>query len=299
MKVLMSADLIRLGFLEHRQYEEEIDVFWDLIVSSQIEAYMTPSCLGKILDEISENNSLEIVGDFCCNITQIIQVFPINHILYKEAEALNLELANIELALEIACAKTDNLAILTAQNFIHFCPILLQINTLNRLLKTFLVRQSLEFLYYLGSSYSSPLSISHVPLPQSSSDDTQVAITRQDKRNYSLKNLEKGRNKPKLGKKAVTIQLHPDEKIVLEHIAESFNLKHGDKGSITALLSQVAQNILMIVATPPILSNSLTSHEQESFLPSDPDETFDMSLSDIIESKEVVDDLGSGIDYLF
>ena len=45
-----------------------------------------------------------------------------------------------------------------------------------------------------------------------------------------LKNLEKGRKKPKLGKKEVRIQLCDHEKFILEKIACNFNCTHGDKG---------------------------------------------------------------------
>jgi hypothetical protein len=70
--------------------------------------------------------------------------------------------------------------------------------------------------------------------------------------NPRLENLDKGRGKkPKLGHQPFTLNLLPSEKQSLDKIAQSFNCKHGQKGSISRLLSQIANAELMIVKTPP------------------------------------------------
>lgn len=200
IKVLVDGDLVLSHLFSESECEEDIYLFWDLMESGQIEAYITPPSLSKILDEISKNQSIQVVKNYYYQITEVIQILPINKILYQKA--LNLKLLPIKLALEQVCAQTNKLIYLNCKSFVNFCPLCHKLFEFNTLLNTCLDRQSLELLYYLESSYS------------------------------------------------------------------------------------------MIVATPP-------NPQIRSYLPSDPDETLDMSLSDIIESKEVVDDLGSGIDYLF
>ena len=105
-----------------------------------------------------------------------------------------------------------------------------------------------------------------------------------------LKNLEKGRKKPKLGKKEVRIQLCDHEKFILEKIACNFNCTHGDKGSLTGLLSQIGKKQLMIVETPHAYKFAHTTSFLEHSLPLDPDETLDQSFlypHEDIEKKEV------------
>jgi hypothetical protein len=74
--------------------------------------------------------------------------------------------------------------------------------------------------------------------------------------NPRLENLDKGRGrKPKLGHQPFTINLLLSEKKNLDKIAQSLNCKHGQKGSLSRLLSQIANEELMIVKTPPNWKN--------------------------------------------
>jgi hypothetical protein len=67
-----------------------------------------------------------------------------------------------------------------------------------------------------------------------------------------LENLEKGRGKKsKLGHQPFTMNLLPSRKNNLEKIALSFDCKHGNKGSISQLLSRIADGELIIVKNPP------------------------------------------------
>ena len=70
--------------------------------------------------------------------------------------------------------------------------------------------------------------------------------------NPNLENLAKGRGKkPKLGHKAFSVKLAPNEKEVLEEIAKSYHCTYARKGSISGLLSKIAQQELMVVPAPP------------------------------------------------
>jgi hypothetical protein len=104
--------------------------------------------------------------------------------------------------------------------------------------------------------------------------------------NPRLENLDKGRGKkPKLGHQPFTINLLPSEKQNLDKIAQSFNCKHGQKGSLSRLLSQIANEELMIVKTPPDWKN-----EKELML-HDFDRTVDKDIEESIVIEKLSDEL--------
>jgi hypothetical protein len=114
--------------------------------------------------------------------------------------------------------------------------------------------------------------------------------------NPKLENLDKGRGrKPKLGHQPFTINLPLSEKQNLDKIAQSLNCKHGQKGSLSRLLSQIANEELMILKTPPDWKNS--PEKESKFYIDDFDETVDQdiedSIGDSIVIKELPNDLNS------
>lgn len=67
-----------------------------------------------------------------------------------------------------------------------------------------------------------------------------------------LENLDKGRGKkPKRGNEPFTVNLSPAHKENLCKIAMSLGCMHGGKGSISGLLSGIADETFMIVEAPP------------------------------------------------
>ncbi|MGK7881180.1 MAG: hypothetical protein AB4060_13920 [Crocosphaera sp.] len=117
--------------------------------------------------------------------------------------------------------------------------------------------------------------------------------------NPNLKNLEKGRGKkPKLGHKAFSVKLDPNEKEVLEKIAKSYDCTYAGKGSISSLLSKIAQQNLTVVPARPytpftnkIIStnkeqNDIESETKPSLSP-DPIEILDDDLLKIVEAREI------------
>ncbi|CCQ52237.1 hypothetical protein WH8501_05620 [Crocosphaera watsonii WH 8501] len=117
--------------------------------------------------------------------------------------------------------------------------------------------------------------------------------------NPNLKNLEKGRGKkPKLGHKAFSVKLDPNEKEILEEIAKSYNCTYAGKGSISGLLSKIAQQNLMVVPAPlytPSTNNIISINKgkvdiesgEEPLSPSDPiQEILDDDLLKTVEGNK-------------
>lgn len=99
--------------------------------------------------------------------------------------------------------------------------------------------------------------------------------------NPNLENLSKGRGKkPKLEHQPFTVNLHILDKEKLDKIARSLDCKHGDKGSLSRLLSQIAHEKLMVIETPPNWKQ-IDNKELEPYI-NDFDEVIDEDLEDLI-----------------
>lgn len=122
------------------------------------------------------------------------------------------------------------------------------------------------------------------------------------KTNSSLDNLRKGRGKKKkLGHKSYSIKLSPEDKKNVEGIAESFGCVYGNSGSISALLTKLATQELMVVATPPswILQPSSQSpiHPDIEVLP-DPEEVLNAGFLPLTTHPSAADDENKDSPYM-
>ncbi|MFN9174338.1 MAG: hypothetical protein ACK58N_07450 [Synechocystis sp.] len=83
--------------------------------------------------------------------------------------------------------------------------------------------------------------------------------------NPRIENLALGRGqKPKLGHQSYKFNISPEDKDRLEMIAEAYGCTYAGKGSISALLTKIARDELIIAPSPSYVTvqNTATSNQE-------------------------------------